>query len=187
MATTVAKQDAIQRPPPPAAPRSGRARRRQLTLAGIILTLGLTALGTGLTVDRLAGGSARTVAATSTPAWKPIATPWLEPPWLERLDVIHLKKQLVRAGYSIRVDSSLDPVTKSALADHLRPDSAHPLSPSLANALMGTVITGRRNPAAWNSRFGLHRRTKFVERPLTGPGGQLDSSGNSRPPAVPKD
>jgi len=44
------------------------------------------------------------------------------------------------------------------------------------------VITTLRNPAAWNSRFGLNRKTKFVERPLTGPHGQLDANGNIRLP-----
>ena len=67
---------------------------------------------------------------------------------------------------------------KSALADYLRPDSTHPLSASLASQLDGTVITGLRNPAAWNKRFGLDRKTTFVERPLTGAGGQLDANGN---------
>ena len=96
--------------------------------------------------------------------------------------MIHLKKQLVRAGYSIKVDSTLDPITKSALADYLQLDPTHPLSPFLASALEGTVITGFRNRVTWNSRFGLHRLTKFVERPLTGPGGQLDANGNLRAP-----
>jgi Tol biopolymer transport system component len=95
--------------------------------------------------------------------------------------VVALEQQLVRAGYSLKVDGKLDPVTKSALADFLRPSSAHPLSPSLARALQGTVITTLRNPAPWNSRFGLNRKTNFVERPLTGPGGQLDANGNIRP------
>ena len=45
-----------------------------------------------------------------------------------------------------------------------------------------TVITTLRNPAAWNNRFGLNRKTKFVERPLTGPHGQLDANGNIRLP-----
>jgi hypothetical protein len=52
--------------------------------------------------------------------------------------------------------------------------------PILAAALQGTWITALRNPAAWNSQFGLHRLTKFVERPLTGAGGQLDARGNLR-------
>jgi hypothetical protein len=86
----------------------------------------------------------------------------------------------VRAGYSIAVDGKLDPVTKSALADYLQLEPTHPLSPFLASALAGNWITGYRNPAAWNQRFGLNRLTRFVEKPLTGPGGQLDANGNLR-------
>jgi hypothetical protein len=50
----------------------------------------------------------------------------------------------------------------------------------LAAALRGTVLTGFRDVAAWNQRFGRSRVTKMVERPLTGQGGQLDSYGNLR-------
>jgi hypothetical protein len=141
-----------------------------------MLTLAVVSVGTWLIVDRAAGPSANPVsAAASLPVWTPIASTWLE-----RLAVMRAKKQLVRAGYSIKVDGKLDPVTKSALADYLRLDPAHPLDPILAAALQGTWISGLRDPAAWNSRFGLHRLTKFVERPLTGPGGQLDANGNLR-------
>lgn len=178
MPTTVAKSGAIRRTPIAASPPSPRTRHHLLTLAGIILTLGPAALGAWLAVDRLAGSSGKAVAATTeAPAWNPDASLWLG-----GLEVIDLEKQLVRAGYSLEVDGKLDPVTKSALADFLRPSSAHPLSPSLARALEGTVITTLRNPAAWNSRFGLNRKTKFVERPLTGQGGQLDANGNLRVP-----
>ena len=79
-----------------------------------------------------------------------------------------------------RSTESSSPVTKSALADFLQPSSRHPLGPSLAVALQGTIITTLRDPRAWNMRFGLNRRTRFVERPLTGPGGQLDAYGNVR-------
>ena len=176
MTSTVAKPGTSSAPPVAAASRTRAARQRALTLAGLILTLAVVSVGTWLIVDRAAGRSANPVsAATSLPVWTPIA-----PTWLERLAVIRAKKQLVRAGYSIKVDGNLDPVTKSALADYLQLDSAHLLDPNLAAALQGTWITGLRNPAAWNSRFGLHRLTKFVERPLTGPGGQLDASGNLR-------
>ena len=178
MTMTVAKTEAVRRPRLAAAHRSQRARRRPLVLAGIILTLGLAALAAWLAVDQLFGRGAKTVAiASAAPPWNPGASLWLE-----RLDVAGLQKQLVRAGYSLKVDGSLDAVTKSALADFLRPGSAHPLSPSLARALEGTVITTLRNPAAWNIRFGLNRKTKFVERPLTGPDGQLDAKGNIRLP-----
>jgi hypothetical protein len=101
-------------------------------------------------------------------------------PWAEAVDVIGLKRQLVRAGYQVRVDATLGPVTKSALADYLRPGSASSLAPGLPGALRGTVLLGRLNPVLWNLRFGLNRPTKFVERPLTGPGGQLDADGNIR-------
>ena len=107
-------------------------------------------------------------------------------PWLDRLEVVRLKKQLVQTGYSLRIDDSLGPVTKSALADYLQLDRAHPLGPFLVRLLRKTVITGRRDPQAWNNYFGLDRPTRFVERPLTGPGGQLDANGNLRA-AVPED
>jgi len=162
--------------PPVAASRTSGARQRALTLAGLMLTLAVVSIGTWLIVDRTAGRSANPVSpATSLPVWTPIASTWLE-----RLAVNRTKKQLVRAGYSIKVDGNLDPITKSALADYLQLDPAHPLDPILAAALQGTWITGLHNPTAWNSRFGLNRLTKFVERPLTGPGGQLDANGNPR-------
>jgi Tol biopolymer transport system component len=180
MTTTVAKPETIRRPRIAAAQRLQRARRRPLMLAGITVTLGLAALAAWLTVDRFTGSSEKAVAtASAAPPWNPGASLWLE-----RLDVVGLEKQLVRAGYSLKVDGRLGAVTKSALADFLRPSSTHPLSPSLARALDGTVIRTLRNPAAWNSRFGLNRETKFVERPLTGPGGQLDANGNIRPPVL---
>ena len=176
--TTVAKSGGTYTPPTAAAPRSRTAQRRALALVVIILTAAAVAVGTWLIVARVARGSATPVAAApAVVTWTPIASPWLE-----QLEVIHLKKQLVRAGYSIKVEGPLDPITKSALADDLRLARAHPLSPFLASALEGTVITGFRNRATWNGRFGLHRLTKFVERPLTGPGGQLDANGNLRAP-----
>ncbi len=176
--TTVAKPGVTYTPPTAAAPRSRTARRRALALAVIILTAPAVAVGTWLIVTRVAQGSATPVAAApAVAAWTPIASPSLE-----QLEVIHLEKQLVRAGYSIKVDGTLDSITKSALADYLQLDPTHPLSPFLASALEGTVITGFRNRVTWNSRFGLHRLTKFVERPLTGPGGQLDANGNLRGP-----
>jgi len=118
-----------------------------------------------------AGGSADATASVSGPVFET---------WLRPINVVGLQKQLVRAGYSIAVDGVLDPITKSALADFLQPSSRHPLGPSLAVALQGTVITTLRDPGAWNMRFGLNRRTRFVERPLTGRGGQLDAYGNVR-------
>src|SRR5436190_12985148 len=176
MTTTVAKPDSIPSPFGAARSRRRRSRRRPLVLAGSILTLAAVSVGTWLIVAQASGGR-----ATDLEAAAPVAT-WTAPAqlWVERLDLIRLKNQLVRAGYSIKVDGKLDPVAKSGLADYLRPDAAHPLSPSLVRALAGTVITGLRNPVAWDLRFGLNRPTKFVERPLTGPGGQLDANGNDR-------
>lgn len=161
-------------------PQHSRAvRQRPLLLAASLLTLVLVVAGTQLFGGRSAEGATAQRDSARASSWTPFASPWLE-----RLDVTHLEAQLVRAGYSLKVDGNLDPITKSALADYLRLDSAHPLTPSLASELEGTVITGFRNPAAWNSHHGLNRKTKFVERPLTGPGGQLDANGNYRPPGV---
>jgi len=176
MTSIVTSSETSSRPRRATASRTRGARQRTLTLAGLTLALAVVSVGTWLIVDRTAGRSANPVsAATSLPGWTPSGSTWLE-----RLAVNRAKKQLVRAGYSIKVDDNLDPVTKSALADYLPLDSSHPLDPNLAAALQGTWITGLRNPAAWNSHFGLHRLTKFVERPLTGPGGQLDANGNVR-------
>ena len=149
------------------------ASRRALAIAASGLSL--VGLGAWLLVDRASGTTEQAVSATPIPTWlSPI------PPWLSPVDVVGLQRQLVRAGYSIRVDGILDPVTKSALADFLRPSRRHPLNASLAAALDGTVITTRRNPTTWNMRFGLNRRTRLVERPLIGPDGQLDADGNLR-------
>lgn len=176
MTTTVAKSSAIRTPPTDAAPRSRHMRRRWLTVSAISLTFAGLAVGTWLTFAGGDGQSApRASALTPATAWMPIPSPWVNQP-----GVIDLKKQLVRAGYQVTVDDSLDPVTKSALADFLLPGSVSSLGPALVRGLRGTVVLGRQNPVAWNSRFGLHRPTKFVERPLTGPGGQLDLNGNLR-------
>jgi hypothetical protein len=175
MTTTVANPVANGTPPPAAMRR--RAARRLRTLAALTFTLAALGVGTWLIVQRVAGTGASAVSSNTTPA--PLFTP-LAAPWLGRGEVVRLEKQLVRAGYSIAVDGKLDPVTKSALADYLQLDATHPLSPFLASALEGTWITGYRKPAVWNQRFGLNRLTRFVERPLTGPGGQLDANGNLR-------
>ncbi len=151
MTTSVAKPNAI-RLPSTAAPLR---RRRPLVLAGCTLALAAVSAGTWLTVARLTGASGTDLTvATPVSGWTPPSL------WGQGVDVIRLKEQLVRAGYSIKVDGTLDPVAKSALAD----------------------FRHFGNPVAWNLRFGLNRPTKFVERPLTGPGGQLDANGNLRPP-----
>jgi hypothetical protein len=175
MTTTVANPVATRTPPLAAVRR--QAARRRLTLAALTFMLAALAVGTWLIVERVAGTGASAVSSSTTPA--PSSMP-VAAPWLGRAEVVRLERQLVRAGYSIAVDGKLDPVTKSALADYLHLDATHPLSPFLASALAGTWITGYRKPAVWNQRFGLNRLTRFVERPLTGPGGQLDANGNLR-------
>jgi hypothetical protein len=161
-------------------PTQRRTRRASIAVSGVVLALALASLGTWLALDRAAESNAPAmVAGSAVPLWPPISLPWLQP-LVTDVDkqLVSIDKQLVDAGYSIKADGKLDPVKKSALADYLRPNSTHPPSASLAPQLEGTVITGLRNPAAWNKRFGLDRKTTFVERPLTGAGGQLDANGN---------
>ena len=151
MTTSVAKPDAIRLPSTAAPLRSRRSRRRPLVLAGCTLALAVVSAGTWLTVAQLTGASGTDVTAAAPAVWVDAAVTMGPRPRRHPLE-----EQLVRAGYSIKVDGTLDPVAKSALAD----------------------FTHVGNPAAWNLRFGLNRPTKFVERPLTGPGGQLDANGN---------
>ncbi len=162
---------------------SGRARRRRpfglrravLVASTVVTALALAGTGGWFLADRASGSQER----SGPPA--PVAVWSGAPSWLERLPVAALQRQLVRQGYSLAVDGRLDPVTKSALADFLRPSSVHPLSPWLAAVLRGTVLNGRRDQVAWNRRFGRDRERSVVELPLTGPGGQLDDNGNIRP------
>src|SRR5205814_259497 len=129
--------------------------RPRLALAMIATTLAAAGIGTWLIVGRVSGTGASALSPPITaPAWTPTTTPLLE-----RLQVVGLKRQLVRAGYAIKVDGNLDRVLKSALADYLQPNEAHPLTPFVASALAGTVITGLRNPSVWNRRFGPHPTT----------------------------
>ena len=155
MSTTVLKPVAIRKPPTTAHSPRRAGRRLPLAIALVAVTLAAAGTGTWLIVARIggSGGSALSVPITA-PAWTPTATPLVE-----RLQVVGLQRQLVRAGYAIKVDGDLDRVAKSALADYLQPNEAHPLTPFVASALGGTVITGLRNPAAWNSRFGPHPTT----------------------------
>lgn len=172
MTTAIAKQNAIPVNRSDVLPGS----RPRIVLAGLVITLVVVSIAT----SRMQPASA---SADDLSAAEPVsAGTQLGAPWLDRLEVIRLKRQLVRAGYSLRIDASLGPVAKSALADYLQLDETHPLSPFLARVLSRTVITGRRNPVAWNNYFGLDRPTGLVERPLTGPGGQLDANGNLRTP-----
>jgi hypothetical protein len=151
--------------------------RHRLALAFLLPALAAAAVTTSLMLAGSASVSSRPPVAAVAPgrAWTPFMTPWAE-----AVDVPGLKRQLVRAGYQVKIDDSLGPVTKSAFADYLTSGTASLLGPSLVSALHGTALLGRENPVLWNRRFGLDRPTKFVERPLTGPGGQLDANGNIR-------
>jgi hypothetical protein len=154
-----------------------------LVLAAAVLALGLAAAGTWVAVDRLTGNAAAAKMYDGVPLWPPLTFPQRPPAERE----FTLAMQLAQAGYGIDINGTLDPVMKSALADFVRPDASHPLDPYLVEKLEGTVITGRRDPAAWNARFGrvsfqadlaFVRQRSIVERPLSGPGGQLDEHGN---------
>ena len=98
------------------------------------------------------------------------------------LNIQGIQRHLRKQGYQVKVDGKMGPLTKSALADYLKLGKGSKMSPEMARALKGTVITGKRNPKAWNQRFGSGRNTKKVEKPLTGKGGQLTETGNTRPP-----
>ena len=151
MTTSVAKPDAIRLPSTAAPLWSRPSRRRPLVLVACILGLAAVSVGTWQIVAQFTGGSGANVTAAEPAFGLPPSL------WAQGLDVIRLKRELVRAGYSLKVDAApLDPVVKSAVAD----------------------FTYVGDPTAWNLRFGLNRPTKFVERPLTGPGGQLDANGN---------
>ena len=158
---------------PPASPKH-TAHGRVFLGAGIVLLALLIGLGIWTLASRSTSASqSQTTSATPAP--------------LGWLLVGDLPDRLRSAGYalpdrqidySLPVTSWLDPLTRSAAADYLRVSARSPLDPMLGLALQGTVLTGRHYPAAWNARFGTNRLTKWVERPLTGPGGQLDAFGN---------
>lgn len=149
--------------------------RGRIAVVALVPALAAAAAATSLMLAGSASMSSPPVDVASAPARTPF-----ESPWADAVNLRDLKRQLVRAGYQVRVDDSLDPVTKSAFADYLLPGAASSLGQGLAAALRGTVLLGRQNPVLWNQRFGLNRPTKFVERALTGPGGQLDANGNIR-------
>jgi hypothetical protein len=155
--------------PAPASPTHDHGHRWLMVAAGVAVAL-LVGLTAWTLVDRLTGNS-QTVATPS-----PAASARLDSYFVLR--VAGLQQRLRGSGYSIGATGMLDPVTRSAAADFIQVDAAHPLDPWLATALQGTVITGRRDPVAWNHRFGSDRATQMVERPLTGAGGQLDLYGN---------
>ena len=155
MSTTVVKPVPFRRPPTTAQSRRRAGRRRPLALAVIAVTVATVGAGTWLIVGLVAGSGANALSAPITaPAWTPTAMPLAE-----RGQVLGLQRQLVLAGYAIKVDGNLDRVARSALADYLRPNEAHPLTPFVASVLGGTVITGLRNPSVWNRRFGPHPTT----------------------------
>jgi len=139
----------------------------RLRIAAVAVLAVFIGVGVWTLVDRLTATSADGTAAA------PIAVRSLHT-W----SVSDLQRRLRVAGYALPVTGVLDPVTKSAAADFLRPGQVDSLWPSLAVGLQGTAITGRRDVAAWDARFGTDRATRMVERPLTGAGGQLDAYGN---------
>ena len=153
--------------PAPASPRHEHGHRWLLLASGLLAVLvGLTAW---TLVDRLAGPTESSPVPT-------VESVWVEPFFVAR--VSNLQQDLRDNGYAIPVTGVLDPVARSAATDFIRFDEGRALEPWLAAAMRGTVITGRRDPVAWNARFGADRATRLVERPLTGPGGQLDAYGN---------
>ena len=152
----------------PHAPHRITPHRRRLFAAAAVLAAAVGVGAWALTV-RLTQSNERTAVLAATWSGSGIV-----------VDAAAFQNRLAAAGYSIRVTGVLDPVTKSAAADFLRVTQSQPLEPWLANALQGTVIRGTRDPVAWNERFGLNRPTRMVERPLTGPEGQLDAFGNLR-------
>jgi hypothetical protein len=155
--------------------------RRRLALAFLVPALVAAAAATSLMLVGSADLSSRPPVAAPVAAAAPAASwPAFATPWAEAVDLPGLKRQLVGAGYQVKVDDSLGPVAKSAFADYLLPATARSLGPGLVRALRGTALLGRQNPVLWNRRFGLNRPTKFVERTLTGQGGQLDANGNIR-------
>ena len=161
---------------PPASPKH-TAHSRVFLAAGVVLLAALVGLGVWAVLNRST--------ATSQEQPAPVATAPLAGP----IVVGDLSRLLRSAGYSLPaakvnywlpLANWLDPLTRSAAADYLRVSERTPMDSVLARALQGTVLTGRRDPTAWNARFGMNRLTRLVERPLTGPGGQLDAFGNIR-------
>jgi hypothetical protein len=142
-----------------------------LWLAAVVMAAVVAGLGSWKLVDHLTAGNAATTVSTPAPSeLQPAAA----------LITVGLQRRLRAAGYSLETNGVLDPITKSAAADFLRGEDLT-ASPWLLSSLGGTVLTGRHDPGAWNARFGVDRRTRMVERPLTAPGGQLDAFGNLNP------
>jgi hypothetical protein len=88
--------------------------------------------------------------------------------------VAALQRQPQASGYAIPVTGVLHPLTKSAAGDSLGALAIRRLALGLRVSMADTVLTGHHDLVAWNARFGAARLTRMVERPVTGPGGQLD-------------
>jgi hypothetical protein len=148
-----------------------RGPHRWLWLGAVIMAAVVAGLGSWRLVDHFTGGSAATQVVAPIPSeLQPAAV----------VSSAGLQRLLRAAGYSLAVNSVLDPITRSAAADYLQPAELA-ASPWLLSSLQATILTSRHDPGAWNARFGLNRHTQMVERPLTGPGGQLDGFGNLIP------
>jgi hypothetical protein len=94
------------------------------------------------------------------------------------VNVKGLIAQLRSAGYDLPAGATtLTPTVLSALRDFVQPSAGHELSPALENRLSGAPITGNRNPAKWNQRFGTASTKSLAFRPNTGPGGALNGQG----------
>lgn len=94
------------------------------------------------------------------------------------VNVRGLVQQLRTAGYDLPAKvTTLTPAVLSALRDFLQPGAGHELSPALANKLSGGPISGNRNPAKWNQRFGTVATKSPAFRANTGPGGALNGQG----------
>jgi len=144
-----------------------------LLLSATVVLAALVGFALWVLVDRLTSTTEQHAA--------PVAVfPVTDPFWT--YEASDPQRRLRTAGYALPVTGVLDRLTRSATADFLVVGESSPLDPALAQALQGTVITSRHDPAAWNARFGADRATKMVERPLTGPGGQLDAFGNVTAP-----
>ena len=104
--------------------------RRRLAVFLLAPALAAAVAATSLMLAGPASVSSPPVDVASAPVWTA-----LESPWAEAVNIRDLKRQLVGAGYQVRVDDSLDPVTKSAFADYLTPGTASSLGAGLARAV----------------------------------------------------
>lgn len=157
--------------PPPVSPHHHVSHRVWLLLAGALVLAVLVGAGIWFFAIRSTETTEQAVAPQAE-----VALPRAELSLAG--GVKGLQQQLRAAGYSLAVTGVLDSLTRSAAGNYLRPSFLTPLESDVEAALAGTFITGIRDPAAWNARFGLNRATRWVERPLTGVGGQLDAYGN---------